>query len=68
MDGNKQDKEEFDNGIKYFQSIINNNISKYSSHKMAATFIEIKTNISGILKLYIYILFFPFPYSELVVP
>jgi hypothetical protein len=68
MDDNKIDKNEFDNAITYFQSIISNNISNYSSQKMAATFIGIKTNISGILKLHIYILFFPFPYSEAVVP
>jgi hypothetical protein len=35
---------------------------------MGATFIGIKTNISGVFKLHIYILFFPFPYSEVVVP
>jgi hypothetical protein len=64
----KEDKDEFDNAIQYFQSIINNNISKYSKHKMGATFIGIKTNISGIFKLHIYILFFPFPKSECVVP
>ena len=68
MEDNKIDKDEFDNAIKYFQSIIQNNISKYASHKMAATFIGIKTNISGIFKLHIYILFFPFPTSEVVVP
>jgi hypothetical protein len=63
-----QDKDEFDNAIKYFRSIIHNNISNYSEHKMAATFIGIKTNVSGILKLHIYILFFPFPKTEVVVP
>ena len=62
------DKDEFDNAIKYFQTIIHNNISKYAALKMAATFIGIKTNISGILKLHIYILFFPFPKTEIVVP
>jgi len=61
-------KDEFNNAIQYFQSIINANISKCASNKMAATFIGIKTNISGILKLHIYILFFPFPSSEAVVP
>ena len=64
----KEDKAEFDNAIKYFQNIIHNNISKYAAHKMATTFIGIKTNISGILKLHIYILFFPFPKTEIVVP
>ena len=62
------DKIEFNNYIKYFQSIIHNNINCLSSKKMAATFIGIKTNISGILKLHIYILFFPFPNSDTVVP
>ena len=69
MEDNKIDKDEFDNAIKYFQSIINNNIStKYSEHKMGATFIGIKTNISGNLKLHIYILFFPFIKNEIIVP
>ena len=68
MEENKIDKDEFDNAIKYFQSIIYNNISKYSEHKMGATFIGIKTNISGVFKLHIYILFFPFIKSEGVVP
>jgi hypothetical protein len=68
MEDNKIDKDEFDNSIKYFRSIINSNISNCSQHKMGATFIGIKTNISGNLKLHIYILFFPFPYSEIVVP
>lgn len=63
-----EDKEVFENSIKYFQSIISNNISKYSPHKMGATIIGIKTNISGNLKLHIYILFLPFQYSEVVVP
>ena len=58
-----QDKDEFDNAIKYFQKIIHNNISNCSANKMVATFIGIKTNVSGILKLHIYILFFPFPKS-----
>jgi len=62
------DKDEFDNAIHYFQSIIHNNISKCSSHKMGATIIGIKTNISGSLKLHIYILLFPFVKSEVVVP
>jgi hypothetical protein len=66
MEDNK-DKEEFDNAIKYFQSIINTNNST-NSDKIATTFIGIKTNISGIFKLHIYILFFPFPSSEIVVP
>jgi hypothetical protein len=43
-----KDEYELDNAIKYFQSIMFNNITKYSKHKMGATFIGIKTNISGI--------------------
>jgi hypothetical protein len=62
------DKNEFENAINYFQSIFYNNISNFSEHKMGATFIGIKTNISGNLKLHIYILFFPFRNSEVVVP
>jgi len=62
------DKDEFDNSIKYFQNIIYNNISTYSQHKMGATFIGIKTNISGNYKLHVYILLFPFLKSEVVVP
>ena len=68
----EEDKEEFGKAIQYFQSIISgnisSNISNYSPYKMGATFIGIKTNISGINKLHIYILFFPFPYSEGVAP
>jgi hypothetical protein len=63
-----EDKEEFDNAIKYFQNITHNNITNCSPHKMGATFIGIKTNISGILKLHIYILLFPFIKSDVVVP
>ena len=62
------DKDEFDNSIKYFQNIICNNKSNYSQYKMGATFIGIKTNISGNYKLHIYILLFPFIKSEGVVP
>lgn len=68
MENSKIDKEEFDNAIQYFQSIFCNNISNYSQDKMGATFIGIKTNISGQIKLHIYILFFPFIKSESVVP
>lgn len=64
----QEDKNEFENAIQYFQSIISNNISNYSPHKMGATFIGIKTNISGILKLHIYILLFPFVRGTTVVP
>ena len=69
MEDNKIDKDEFDNAVKYFQRIITcSNTSKYSLHKLGATFIGIKTNISGTLKLHIYILLFPFLKSEVVVP
>lgn len=62
------DKEEFDNAVRYFQSIITNNITSYSGHKVGSTFIGIKTNISGNYKLHIYILLFPFIKSDVVVP
>jgi len=68
MQDNKKEKDEFDHAIHYFQSIVNNNISSYSPHKMGATFIGIKTNISGTTKLHTYILLFPFRKSEAVVP
>jgi len=68
MEDNKIDKEEFNNAINYFQSIFNNITTSYSPHQMGATFIGIKTNISGTLKLHIYILFFPFRHSEICVP
>jgi hypothetical protein len=63
-----KDKDEFNKAIHYFKTIISNNITNYSPHKIGATFIGIKTNISGIYKLHIYILFFPFVHSEGVVP
>jgi len=64
----KEDTDFFNHAISNFQSIINNNITKYSQHKVGATFIGIKTNISGIFKLHIYILLFPFIKSEAIVP
>ena len=64
-----EDKDEFDSAIQYFQKIIScNNKSVYSQNKIGATFIGIKTNISGNFKLHIYILLFPFVKSETVVP
>ena len=60
--------DEFENAIKYFKNIMNNNIVNYASHKIGATFIGIKTNISGHFKLHIYILLFPFIKNESVVP
>jgi len=68
MEDNKKDKDEFENAIQYFQSIISNNVSNCALYKMGATFIGIKTNISGIHKLHIYILLFPFIKNEVVVP
>ena len=64
----QEDKEAFDNAVQYFQSIMHHNISNCSPHKMGATFIGIQTNISGVFKLHIYILLFPFVNSEKVVP
>lgn len=58
--------DEINDAIKYFKSIINNNISNSSSYKIGATFIGIKTNISGVFKLHIYVIFFPFPQNEIV--
>ena len=57
-----KDKDEFNNAIHYFQNIMNSNIiqSKISTHTIGATILGIKTNISGIFKLHIYILLFPF--------
>jgi|Laugresbdmm110sn_2_1035109.scaffolds.fasta_scaffold02725_1 hypothetical protein len=62
------DKDEFDNAIKYFQNIISNNLLKYSQHKLGATFVGIKTNISGTFKLHIYIILFPFIKKEEIQP
>lgn len=67
MEETIKDIQEMDKAIEYFQTIVGN-ISNYASHKMAATFIGIKTNISGTLKLHIYILLFPFPQNDQVVP
>ena len=63
-----QDKEEFNNAINYFQNIIYSNIKTYSACKIGVTFIGIKTNISGSLKLHIYIIIFPFIKNESIVP
>jgi hypothetical protein len=61
---NNMDKEEFINAVSYFKSITKNNTSKNSPHKMGATIIGIKTNITGNLKLHIYVLLFPFIKNE----
>jgi len=62
------DKEIFDKSISYFEKIINCNTSNWVPHKMGATFIGIKTNISGELKFHIYIILFPFFKFQGVVP
>ena len=62
------DKTELENAIKYFKSIIYSNISKCSQYKMGATFIGIKTNITGSYKLHIYIILFPFIKNQSIVP
>jgi hypothetical protein len=62
------DKTELENAIKYFKSIIFSNISKCSQYKMGATFIGIKTNITGSYKLHIYIILFPFIKNQSIVP
>ena len=69
-DNNRVDKEEFFNAIKYIRNIFNSNISNCAKQKIGITIIGIKTNISGIFKLHIYVLLFPFvkdggvPYSN----
>ena len=68
MEENVLDKDTLDRTILYFQNIISNNITNYSRHKIGATFIGIKTNISGTLKLHIYILLFPFIHNENTIP
>lgn len=67
----KKDQELFKNAIKYFQRVTYNNIHVESKYNVGATFIGIKTNITGTNKLHIYILLFPFvrdepfePYSD----
>ena len=68
MEEEDKDKREFDSAIHYCKTLFQSNISTCASHKMGATFIGIKTNISGTLKLHVYILFFPFIRNESVVP
>jgi hypothetical protein len=58
---NDNDNEEMNRSVKLFQNIINSNLTTtISPYKLGATFIGIKTNISGTLKLHKYILLFPF--------
>ena len=67
----EDDKDEFNNAIKYFQSIISNNISTCSQHKIGVTFIGIKTNIFNnvftikIVNPYLYMV--PFPVKPIII-
>ena len=65
---NTQDKEEFDNTVKYITTMMTSSRCNFSPHKMGATVIGIKTNISGTLKLHTYVLLFPFIKKENIVP
>lgn len=56
----EKDNSELSFAIEYFKSIISNNITDKSQHNICATFIGIRTNISGKSKLHIYIMLFPF--------
>jgi hypothetical protein len=64
-----EDQKTFDESIEYFRKLTNSNVKTYAKHKMAATFIGIKTNISGTNRLHIYILLFPFcNHEEYILP
>ena len=65
---NTQDKELFDTTVKYITRILSSSVSNFSPHKMGATVIGIKTNISGFLKLHTYVLLFPFMKKETIAP
>ena len=65
---NTQDKELFDTTVKYITRILSSSVSHFSPHKMGATVIGIKTNISGTLKLHTYVLLFPFMKKETITP
>ena len=60
-------KEEFQNIINCFQDIIisRQNFKQPEYKKIIATFVGIKTNISGVLKLHTYIFLSPFPEKEI---
>ena len=68
MDTKNEDETTFNNAIHYFRKIIYSNIKTASKHYVNATFIGIKTNISGKNKLHIYILLFPFGRKENFTP
>lgn len=60
----KDDKNVYDNAISSFRNIMYCNISKQAKYSMSATFIGIKSNISGTNKLHLYIILFPFTNSR----
>ena len=68
MDTLKTDIIEMNNVIHYFTNILSNNITTIAEHKIGATFIGIRTNISGKSKLHIYILLFPFMAQNEITP
>ena len=65
---NSQDKEIFNTTVQYITRLLSSSVSNSSPHKIGATVIGIKTNISGILKLHTYVLLFPFIKNENIVP
>lgn len=65
---NTQDKEEFDITLQYITRLLSSSVSNFSPHKVGATVIGIKTNISGTLKLHTYVLLFPFMKKETITP
>jgi hypothetical protein len=65
---NTQEKEEFDTTVQYITNLLSSGRSHFSVHKMGATVIGIRTNISGTLKLHTYVLLFPFMKNESIVP
>ena len=78
MTSNRQDKdkeidiEKFNSNILYFEKIICCSGSSYnistSKYKIGATFIGIKTNISGEYKLHTHVVLLPFIKNEEIVP
>lgn len=65
---NTQDKEIFDTTVQYITRLLSSSVSNFSPHKVGATIIGIKTNISGTLKIHTYVLLFPFIKKENIVP
>ena len=65
----ENENKEFNSSVKLFQDIISSNLSTpISPYKVGATVIGIKTNITGTLKLHIYILLFPFIGNNEITP